>query len=117
MRACVIPMAAALIAMVGACGHDALPSNGPSGTIHGNIVMTGGPRGASPVNGAGTVLVTRDGDEVARRKVAVGDEFSFALAPGTYRLATSGVDGACDKPSVTVVANADRPVSVTCQRK
>jgi hypothetical protein len=85
--------------------------------IHGSIVMTGGPRGASPVAGAGTVLVTRDGDEVTRQKVADGGGFSFGLAPGRYRLAVSGVDGACDQPAVTVIANADRAVSVTCQRK
>jgi hypothetical protein len=120
MRAKAAPISAVLIALVGAvgaCGHDALPSNGPSGMIHGGIVMTGGPRGASPVAGAGTVLVTHDGDEVARQKVADGGEFSFGLAPGKYRVTVAGVDGACDKPSVTVVANADRAVSVTCQRK
>lgn len=122
MRARITLISAVLVAVVGAagaCGHDALPSNGPSGMIHGSIVMTGGPRGASPVAGAGTVLVTRDGDEVARQKVADGGEFSFGLAPGKYRLAVSGVDGACDQPAVTVtvIANADRAVLVTCQRK
>jgi phage-related baseplate assembly protein len=102
---------------MGGCGAEATPPAGPAGVVHGTIALTGGLSGASAAPGAGTVVVTRDGDEVTRQRVAVGQEFSFALAPGRYRLTATGIDGACEPVRVTVAAGTDHTVSVTCQRK
>jgi hypothetical protein len=110
-------LALSLAAAVGGCGAEAIPPAGPAGTVHGTIVLTGGPSGASPAPAAGTVVVTRDGDEVTRQWVAVREEFTFALAPARYRLTVTGLDAACEPVRVTVAAGTDHTVSVTCQRK
>ncbi len=110
-------LALSLATAMGGCGAEATPPAGPAGTVHGTIVVTGGPSGASPAPAAGTVVVTRDGDEVTRQRVAVGQEFTFALVPGRYRLTATGLDGACEPVRVTVAAGTDHTVSVTCQRK
>lgn len=102
----------AALAVTG-CGTSA----GPTGSVHGAIMLTGGPSQASPAAAPGTVVVSRDGDEVARQTVAGGQEFRFALPAGRYTLSVKGVDGVCAAADVTVTASADRAVSLTCQRK
>jgi hypothetical protein len=94
-----------------------VPSGGPSGTVHGLIVLSGGMSQASPAGAPGTVVVSRDGDEVARRAVGDGQEFRFTLSAGKYKLSVKDVDGACVDTDVTVAASADSAVSLTCQRK
>jgi hypothetical protein len=116
LRSLALVGALSLAATVGGCGAEPTPPAGPAGVVHGTIVLTGGPSGASSAPGAGTVVVTRDGDEVTRQRVAERQEFSFALAPGRYRLTATGVDGACDTVGVTVAAGTDHAVSVTCHR-
>jgi phage-related baseplate assembly protein len=106
-----------LAAAVGGCGADPIPPAGPAGTVHGTILLTGGPSGTSPAPAAGTIVVTRDGDEVTRQRMAEGQEFSFALVPGRYRLTAKGVDGACEPVRVTVAAGTDHTVAVTCRRE
>jgi hypothetical protein len=115
-RPVLLIVALLLAATVGGCGAEPTPPAGPAGVVHGTIVLTGGPSGASPAPAAGTVVVTRDGDEVTRRHVAVGQEFSFALVPGRYRLTATGVGGACEPVRVTLAAGTDHTVSVTCRR-
>lgn len=102
---------------VGGCASSSATSGGPTGTVHGMIVLTGGPAGASPVGAGGTVVVTKDGDEVAHQTVADGGEFQFSLSAGKYRLSVRGVSGACVDQDVTVVASSDHAVSLICQRK
>src|SRR4051794_28908339 len=61
----------AVLALGGCAGH------GPTGTVHGMITMTGGPRQASPAGAPGTVVASRHGGEVARQKVADGAGSAF----------------------------------------
>jgi hypothetical protein len=110
-------LALSLAAAMAGCGAETTPPAGPAGIVHGTIVLTGGPSGASTAPAAGTVVLTRDGDEVTRQRVAVGQEFSFALVPGRYRLTATGVDGACEPVRVTVAASTDHTVTVTCEHK
>jgi hypothetical protein len=101
---------------VGACAKSA-PADGPTGSVHGTIVLSGGMSQASLAGAPGTVVVSRDGDEVTRQTLAEGQEFRFTLSAGTYRLSVKGVDGACVDTDVTVSASADNAVSLVCQRK
>lgn len=89
----------------------------PTGAVHGTIVQVGGPAGAAPGHPAGTVTVTRDGQRVARVRVAEGGGYRFTLPAGTYRLTVAGVDGGCAPADVTVPADADQAIDLTCQRK
>lgn len=114
VRKVLIVAAAALAA--GGCAKSA-SAGGPSGSVHGTIVQSGGPRQAPPDAVAGTVVVSRDGDEVARQSVAAGQKFRFTLSAGTYTLSVAGVDGACADTDVTVTASVDSAVSLICQRK
>ncbi|WP_327001414.1 hypothetical protein OHA72_40715 [Dactylosporangium sp. NBC_01737] len=107
--------AAALAA--GGCGGGSAGSDGPAGTVHGTIVQSGGPRGASPGGAPGTVIVRRGGAEVGRQDVAEGKEFTFSLSPGRYRLSVQGVNGACVDADITVTASSDQSVELLCQRK
>jgi hypothetical protein len=111
----VLIVAAAALAASG-CAKSA-SSGGPSGSVHGMIVLSGGMSQASPAGAPGTVVVSRDGDEVVRQTVADGQEFRFTLSAGKYKLSVKGADGACIDTDVTVTASADSAVSLTCQRK
>jgi hypothetical protein len=112
---CGLTIASALA--VAGCGGGSVAGGGPTGTVHGMIVLTGGPRGASPVGAGGTVVVTKHGDEVAHQNVAEGNEFQFSLSAGKYRLSVRGVSGSCVDQEITIVASADQAVSLICQRK
>jgi hypothetical protein len=104
--------AAALVMAVGAGG--ASPA---TGRIHGTISMTGGPRGASPVVVGGTVIATKDGNEVARHKVDAGQQFSLRLPVGSYQLSVGDAGLPCAGTAVTVTAGADDAVTLVCSRK
>jgi len=110
-------LAIAVICSASGCGGGSSGSDGPSGTVHGTIVLSGGPPGASPAGAPGTVVVARDGAEVSRQNVADGQQFTFSLSPGEYRLSVHGVDGACVDTNVTVTASSDQSVDLLCQRK
>lgn len=103
-----------LAAVLSIVGCDAAATKG---SIHGTITMTGGPHGAAPAAAAGTVVVTRKGRQVGKKKVAQGAEFRFDLVSGAYRVSVEGVNGACETVGVTVRAGADQAVPLTCQRK
>ncbi|GIH15839.1 hypothetical protein [Rugosimonospora africana] len=116
VRKVLIVVVVAVVLTATGCSQSAGQA-GPTGSVHGMIVLTGGMSQASPAGAPGTVVVSRGGDEVARQTVADGQEFRFTLSAGTYTLSAEGVDGACVDAHVTVTASADSAVSVTCQRK
>jgi hypothetical protein len=98
-------------AAVAGCG------GGPTGTVHGTVVMTGGPSSARPQGTAGTVVVTRGGRPLAQERVGAGQEFSFHLHEGTYRLTVSNAGLPCVDDTVTVTAGTDQQVTIVCPRK
>jgi hypothetical protein len=110
---------AAVVLSLGACGDrtEGGSGDGPAGSVHGDIQMTGGPRGAPPVGAAGTVVVTRKGHEVGKQDVPDGGQFRFSLPAGSYRLSVKGAGGACVATDVTVSAGGDQGVTLICQRK
>ncbi len=103
-------------ALLAGCGASAAGDNQPTGTVHGMITLTGGPRGASPVGAAGTVIAKRSGKQVARQDVADGQQFSFQLPAGKYVLSAGG-GLPCEDATVTVTAGADQSVALICSRK
>lgn len=113
----------ALVAVVGVlwvmcAGCGGTPgSGGKPGTVRGKIVGVGGPPRATPQSMPGDVVVSRDGDAVARQHVAEGAGFRFRLAPGRYRLAVTGTGAACEPVDVTVAIASDHALTLTCQRK
>lgn len=106
-------LAAALLA---GCARPA-GDGGATGTVHGTITMVGGPRGASPFGGGGTVVATKDGRQVARQDVAAGRQFSLRLPVGKYRLSVSGAGAPCEAATVNVAAGADQQVALFCSIK
>ncbi|MER7007227.1 hypothetical protein ABT297_29890 [Dactylosporangium sp. NPDC000555] len=119
-------------AALSGCGEAPGGDGGPTGTVAGTIVLSGGSQpmtlpgasptlpGASPAEppGApGTVTVSRDGGEVARQKLTEGERFQFSLPPGTYELRAVSVDGICLAQAVTVAVNAEQDIKLVCQRK
>jgi hypothetical protein len=104
-------------AAVAGCGGDPAAPGGPLGTVHGMIVVSGGPPGATPHGAAGTVLVTRGGAVAGRQDVAEGGQFRFSLDPGPYRLSVRGVGGACVARDVTVAAASEQTVDLVCRWK
>ena len=99
------------------CAGDAGGGSQATGTVHGTITMTGGPRGASPAGAAGTVVAKKGGKQVARQDVAEGQQFSFQLSAGKYQLSVSGASLPCADTAVTVAAGADQNVVLVCSRK
>jgi hypothetical protein len=89
----------------------------PTGTVHGTIVLVGGPPGAQPQPTAGTVTAERDGRRAGRQRVASGQRFSFALPAGTYTLAVTDADLRCADTTVAVRAATDRAVTLVCPIK
>jgi hypothetical protein len=87
------------------------------GTVHGTVTSTGGPSGAPAEATAGTVTATGGGHRIARQTVAAGQEFSFRLVAGTYRLSVSDAGPSCADETVTVAAGTDQSVSLICPRK
>ncbi|GAB3839676.1 hypothetical protein ACFPIJ_34605 [Dactylosporangium cerinum] len=90
---------------------------GPPGTVHGSIVVSGGPPGSTAHGEAGTVIVRQGGTEVGRRDLAAGEEFTFTLDPGRYRLSVRGLGDGCIDTTVTVTASSDQSVDLVCSRK
>jgi len=84
------------------------PSNQSSVDVHG--LVTAGPTcpvvtdppdpscADRPVEGATLVVTTDGGSEVMRVTSAADGTFSFALAPGTYRLVPQPVEGLMGTP-------------------
>jgi hypothetical protein len=112
---CCATLAAALL--VAGCQGQTEGGDEPIGQVHGSIRMTGGPRGASPQDVAGTVQVTQDGRKVQSKKLAAGENFLFNLPVGTYHFTVEGPDGACVPADVTVTASADLTLALECSRK
>ena len=112
----VVVVVAGLLALAG-CGRGVPAQAGPTGTVHGLIMLSGGPRGASDEPTAGTVVLSRDGSQVHRQDVAAGEPYSFSVAAGAYVLTVKGVSGACAPETITVSANADLKHDLFCAIK
>ncbi|GAA3243493.1 hypothetical protein ACFO1B_31270 [Dactylosporangium siamense] len=113
MTRSVVPVVLAALVLAG-CGGG---PGGPPGTVHGTIVVSGGPPGSTAHSEAGTVIVRRGGAEVGRQDVPAGQGFTFTLDPGSYRLSVRGLGDGCIDTTVTVAASSDRSVDLLCQRK
>jgi hypothetical protein len=71
-------LAAGLLAGCASQAGDGQGSEGgATGTVHGTLTLTGGPRLAAPVSAARTVIAKKDGKQVARQDVAQGQRFSL----------------------------------------
>ena len=104
-------------AVLAGCARETGAASQATGTVHGMITMTGGPRGASPAAAAGTVIAEKGGKQVARQNVTQRQQFSFPLPAGTYELSVSGAGLPCADATVTVAAGTDQNVALVCSRK
>ncbi len=107
----------ATICAVAGCGGGSPAGDVPQGSVHGVIVVIGGPPDAPPAGTPGTVVVKRGGTEVARQGVREGQEFQFSLRPGKYRLSVEGATVGCVQTDVTVTAAQDQAVKLVCPIK
>lgn len=107
----------ALAALAGCGGGQDDGGSRATGTVHGLIVMVGGPSSAPREPAAGTVTAMRGRKQMAQQKVTAAQEFSFRLTDGEYRLTVTGAGLPCTDQTVTVAADTDQAVTLVCPRK
>jgi hypothetical protein len=118
MRKLLLGGVVAVAALIPAgCGGNGGTDSGATGTVHGTITMSGGPPGAQSAGGSGTVTAKKGSTEVATQTVAEGQQFSFTLPTGKYRLSVSNAGLPCIDATVTITTNTDRSVPLVCSRK
>src|ERR1700754_2017234 len=104
----------ACVLAVAACGPP--DPGGPPGTIHGRVIGSGGPSGATDIPLPATVAVSRTGHRVTQQRVSETKGYRFALSPGTYRLTVIDLP-VCDSPTVVMAPDTDQEIDLTCQLK
>jgi hypothetical protein len=105
---------------LGSCSVAGPRQSGPQGTVHGRVLVSGGPffppASPGPRTGTATVAISTDGREVARQSTSADQDFRFAVPPGHYRM--SAIDaGQCTDVDVTVAGEDDQEVILTCSVK
>jgi hypothetical protein len=93
------------------------PSFAPTpgiGTLDIAITVVGGPApGVNDTAAAGTITVSKDGQQVAQKKVTQGQRWSVHLPAGSYEVQAS-MGGACQPVTVKAESAGVTPVVARC---
>jgi hypothetical protein len=111
-----ITAASTLVALLTACTANTAPgafsSPPPSGTLHGDLLMAGGPAPGSPRPGSGWISITQGSTLIT--KMQVTGSFTQVLPAGTYTLTSTTGGPACQSATFTITPGKDTATRVTC---